>query len=80
MPKYKKEYSDLVKQVRDAADELETAGLLVAEDSIPRPTGKKQPGRRVEWYRKARWTEVTNSPAATEEVKRLELARDHFEL
>ena len=76
MPKYKKEYSDLAKQVRDAADELEAAGLLVAEE----PTGKKQPGRRVEWYRKAKWTEVTTSPAATEEIRRLELARGHFEL
>ena len=79
MPKYKKEYSDLAKQVRDAADELAACGLLVAEDNVLRPTGKKQPGRRVKWYRKAKWTEVTTSPAATEEIRRLELARDHFE-
>ena len=75
MPKHKK-----LQTMRNAAEELAACGLLVAEDSVLRPAGKKLPERKVKWYRKAKWTEVTTSPAATEEIRRLELARNHFEL
>ena len=81
-PKYRKEYADLAKHIKEAADALVSCGLLVVEDEdlgSSCAAKKKRGPRRAVHFRKAKWTDVVNSPEACAEVKRLDLARDHFE-
>ena len=75
---YKKEYSDLAKHVQEAANNLAACGPLAKEDGGD-GTHKKKPARKVDRFRKATWTEVVASQAALDEVRRLELSRDHFD-
>ena len=78
--RHQKDYQDLAKQVKDAVEALVSCGLLVVDEDVSlSQSGKKRRGRRVEWFRKAKWTDVVNSTDAIAEVVRLELARDHFE-
>ena len=60
--------------MKGAMKGLVTGGLLAEVRD-----GKRQPGRRVDWVVKARWSEVVGSPESMAEVKQLELARDHFD-
>ena len=72
----------MAKHTKEAADALVSCGLLVVEDEdlgSSCAAKKKRGPRRAVHFRKAKWTDVMNSPKASAEVKRLDLARDHFE-
>ena len=75
---YKNEYKDLAKQVQEAADGLAACGLL-AKAGGDDENSKKKAGRKVDRFQKAKWSEVVASPSALDEVRRLELSRDHFD-
>ena len=78
--RYRREYPDMAKHAKEAADALVSCGLLVVDEDLdPSCSTRKKPGRRVVSFRKAKWTDVVNSPEATAEARRLELARDNFE-
>ena len=57
--------------VRQAADELAEVGLLKEDKD------SKKKGRRVQFYRKVSWDELTD--AAKSEAERLQIPRSVFE-
>ena len=75
---YWKEYSDLAKQVKEASDGLAACGLLV-EAGGDDQSSKKKRGRKVYHFQKAKWSDVVATQRALDEVRRLELSRDHFD-
>ena len=78
LQKYKKEYKDLAKQVQEAANSLAKCGLLAKAEGGDE-NNKKKAGRKVDQFRKAKWSEVVASQTALDEVRRLKLSRKHFD-
>ena len=73
--RFKKEFQDLANTLKDTLSELVASGLIVEDIE----NGRKQPGRKVAWYRKVAYAEVLANPETLREQARLELFRDHFE-
>ena len=69
--KFKRLHKDLSSKVQEAAEGLEGSGLLF------RAENQKQPGRKVKWYKKIMYADLTDP--AMQEANRLELQRYDFE-
>ena len=70
--RYKTKYSDLSAKIQEAAEGLATSKLLAPTE--PPAKTKKQPGRKVTWYKKAAWTDMTGEVG--QEADRLDHQRD----
>ena len=69
--KFRGKVSDLASAIRQAADELAEVGLLKEDKD------SKKRGRRVQFYRKVSWDEMTDD--AKSETNRLQIPRSIFE-
>ena len=69
--RFRHKVSDLTGAIRQAADELAEVGLLKEDKD------SKKKGRRVQFYRKVSWDELTDD--AKNEADRLQIPRSVFE-
>ena len=67
--------TDLSLHIAEAAEALVEAGLLTQGKVEP---GKKQHGRRVQWFQKVPWAQVHGHGTAEAEMGRLRVPSDAF--
>ena len=69
--RFRKKVSDMASAIREAIDELAEVGLLKEDKDA------KKKGRRVQFYRKVSWGELTDD--AKNEADRLQIPRSVFD-